>query len=236
MDTSGPSPAGVTRRGTVDKIRIIMDEGRTTLVVQHFLDELAVARGDADAGPVISALLGHSARRLQQLCNTLLYRSYPRLARPPIGLEAEELLGAVVERLLKALQATRPGTVRGFFALASRHMRWELNDLARRLDGREVPVDVHSIDVAAAPASDSGLGSDARRMLDAIEALPDDEREVLELVKIHGMTHEEAAGVLGVSAKTVQRRLNRALHLLVEGLEGPGPGPPPSCGPGEANR
>jgi hypothetical protein len=42
-------------------------------------------------------------------------------------------LSAVVERLLKALRAARPQTVREFFALANQHMRWELNDLARRL-------------------------------------------------------------------------------------------------------
>ena len=38
----------------------------------------------------------------------------------------------MIERLLKALRAARPQTVREFFALANQHMRWELNDLARR--------------------------------------------------------------------------------------------------------
>ena len=42
----------------------------------------------------------------------------------------------MVERLLKALREARPQTVRDFFSLASLHMRWELNDLARRLDER----------------------------------------------------------------------------------------------------
>jgi hypothetical protein len=112
----------------------VMDESRTTIVVQHYLDELAAASGDSDAEPVISALLGQSAHRLLLLCAALLYRSYPRLACPPLGLAAEDLLGAVVERLLRALRETRPGIVREFFALAGRHMRWELNDLTRRLD------------------------------------------------------------------------------------------------------
>jgi hypothetical protein len=48
-------------------------------------------------------------------------------------LQVDELLGAVAERLLKALREVRPGTVRQLFALADQHMRWELNDLARRL-------------------------------------------------------------------------------------------------------
>jgi RNA polymerase sigma-70 factor (ECF subfamily) len=51
---------------------------------------------------------------------------------------------------------------------------------------------------------------DARRMLEAIDALPDEEREVFDLVRIQGLTYAEAATVVGVSNKTIQRRLNRS--------------------------
>ena len=64
----------------------------------------------------------------------------------------------------------------------------------------------------------------ARRMLDAIDGLPDGEREVLDLVRIHGMTHAETAELLGVSIKTVQRRLQHALLLLAAELKDLGPG------------
>jgi RNA polymerase sigma factor (sigma-70 family) len=201
-----------------------MEQERTTFAVQRYLDELAGAQAGADAELVISALLGRSARRLERLCAGLLYRSYPRLAQPPLGLDAEEMLQSVVERLLRALRQTRPSNVRGFFALASQHMRWELNDLARRLDERGRPVDVHEIDVASPKSSDSGLPPSARRMLDAIDALPDSEREVLDLVRIHGMTHAEAAELLEISLKTVQRRLQHALLLLTAELSDLGPG------------
>jgi RNA polymerase sigma-70 factor (ECF subfamily) len=50
-----------------------------------------------------------------------------------VNRRADELLGAVVERLLEALRAVRLQTERQYFALANRHMRWELNDPARRL-------------------------------------------------------------------------------------------------------
>jgi len=78
---------------------------------------------------VIRALIDTSVSRLHLLCRTLLLRSYPRLARPPLNLQSEEILGAVVDRLLKAMREVRPTTVRQFFALANQHMRWELNDL-----------------------------------------------------------------------------------------------------------
>src|SRR5437879_9475742 len=147
-----------------------MDEERTTAVVQRYLDELAA---DAPAEPVVRALLDRAIRRLHQLCATLLHRSYPRLTRPPLNLQTDEMLGAVVERLLKALRKARPGTVRQFFALASQHMRWELNDMARRLDEQPAAVELNEALVSAPSSSDTGLTPDGRRMLEAIATLPD---------------------------------------------------------------
>jgi RNA polymerase sigma-70 factor (ECF subfamily) len=65
---------------------------------------------------------------------TLLHRSYPRLTRPPLNLQADELLGAIVERLLKALCGARPRTARQLFVPANQHMRWGPNDPARCLN------------------------------------------------------------------------------------------------------
>ena len=98
-------------------------------------------------------------------------------------------------------------------------MRWQLNDLARRLDERPAAAALAESGVAASPSSTaSGLSPDGRRILEAIEGLPEDEREVFDLVGIQGLTHAEAATVVGVSEKTVQRRLNRARFLLAERL------------------
>jgi RNA polymerase sigma-70 factor (ECF subfamily) len=55
-------------------------------------------------------------------------------------------------------------------------------------------------------------------MLEAIENLPEDEREVFSLVRIQGLTQAEVAEMLDISAKTVQRRLHRSLVLLTEQL------------------
>jgi hypothetical protein len=136
-----------------------MDQESTTAVVQRYLEELA---GDSPAEPVVRALLGRAVRRLHQLCATLLYRSYPRLTRPPLNLQTDELLGAVVERLLKALREARPASARQFFALACQHMRWELNDMARRLDEQPAAVELRDESVPAPASSDSGLSACAR--------------------------------------------------------------------------
>jgi RNA polymerase sigma-70 factor (ECF subfamily) len=193
-----------------------MSEDHTTAAVQRYLDALT---GDAPADPIIRALLDRAVGRLEMLCAGMLYSSYPRLMRPPLSLRTDEVLGAVVERLLKAMRAVRPRTVREFFALANQHMRWELNDLARRLDEQPVDVELREGLVPAPASSGSVLTPDARRILEAIEGLPEDEREAFSLVRIQGLTQAEAAEVLGVSTKTVQRRLNRGLLLLAERLD-----------------
>jgi RNA polymerase sigma-70 factor (ECF subfamily) len=192
-----------------------MSEEQTTAVVQRYLDELA---GDSPAEPIVRALMDRAVRRLHLLCASLLYRSYPRLAQPPLNMQADELLGAVTERLLKALREARPKNVRQLFALANQHMRWELNDLARRLDKEPSAVELCEGIVPAPMSTGSGLSPDGRRMLQAIGELPGDEREAFDLVRVQGMTHAEAAHVLGVSTATVKRRLNRGLRLLTEQL------------------
>jgi RNA polymerase sigma factor (sigma-70 family) len=193
-----------------------MSEEQTTLAVQRYLNALS---GDDPAEPIVRALLDRSVHRLQVLCANLLYRGYPRLMRPPVNLKPDELLGAVVERLLKALRAARPETVREFYALANQHMRWELNDLARRLDNQPAVGELYEGIALSAPSSVSKLSPNGLRMLEAIADLPDEEREAFDLVRIQGMTQVEAAEVLGVSRKTVQRRLDRALLSLSEALD-----------------
>ena len=202
-----------------------MPEENTTAIVQRYLDALA---GDTPAEPIIRELLGGAVRRLHLLCTNLLYQSYPRMMRPPLNLQSDELLDVVVARLLKALREVRPATVREFFSLACQHMRWELNDMARRLDEQPAAVELHEELVPEPASSGSGLSHDARCMLEAIDGLPEDEREVFDLMRIQGTALNEAAQVLNVSVRTIQRRLNRSLVLLAERLSDLRPDEPPA--------
>src|SRR5687768_81525 len=156
-------------------------------------------RGDAPAEPVVRELLAGSVNRLHLLCRSMLFRHYPRLTQPPLNLRPDEMLSAVSERMLKAMRQARPHTVREFFALANQHLRWELNDVARRLDKQAPAVEVRESFVAA-PGESSGsqLSPSAARILEAIANLPDEEREVFDLVRIQEMTQPEAAEVVGV--------------------------------------
>ncbi len=92
-----------------------MADENTTAVVERYLSELAAVPGDTPAEPIIRALLSSAVDRLHTLCGALLYKHYPRLTKPPLNLETEEMLSAVVERMMKALHKVHPGTVRQFF-------------------------------------------------------------------------------------------------------------------------
>jgi RNA polymerase sigma factor (sigma-70 family) len=196
----------------------------TTIAIQHFLDQLKGTAVDAPADPMVRDLLARAVTRLHWLCELMLQRDYPRLTRGPLNLTPDELLSGVVERLLKAMRKIQPETVRQFFALANRHMRWELNDLARRLDGERGAIELRDSQHAAPPDPiTSHPNANARRVLEALENLPDEEREVFTLMRVQGLTRAETAGVIGVAEKTVQRRLKRALIMLTQALHDFGP-------------
>ena len=148
-----------------------MPDEPTTAAIQRCLDAL---HGDASAEPLIRDLLGRAVQRLRVLCGTMLQRGYPRLTQPPLNLETDDLLDGVVAGLLKTLQKIRPQTVRQFFALANQHMLWQLNDLARRSDERPAAVELREGLVPAPASSESGITPDGRRMLEAIDNLPED--------------------------------------------------------------
>jgi hypothetical protein len=75
-------------------------------------------------------------------------------------------------------------------------MRWELNDLARRLDKQPVDVELNEGLVPAPATGVSGLSPEGRRILAANEGLPEGEREASHHIRIQRLSQTEAAQVL----------------------------------------
>jgi RNA polymerase sigma-70 factor (ECF subfamily) len=73
------------------------------------------------------------------------------------------------------------------------------------------------------PAADSERAAEARDELQALDralqALPEAAREVLLLVGVEGMPHDQAAAVLGTTPEALRQRLSRARTLLAEKLD-----------------
>jgi RNA polymerase sigma factor (sigma-70 family) len=201
-----PSPAALVR-----------EPDFIELAVQRCLNQLTISN-ETNAEGIVREIISVSADRLRLLCQSMLNRNYPRLASGPLNLRPEELLSLVVERLIKAMKFVDLVHFRQFFALAVKHLRWELNEQARAINRREY--ELLESDPVTQPAAEDGEqpSPTACRILEAIDALSHDHREVFELVRLQGMSQVDAARILGVSVKTVQRRLNRVLPYLCEQL------------------
>jgi RNA polymerase sigma-70 factor (ECF subfamily) len=75
-------------------------------------------------------------------------------------------------------------------------------------------------DAAARPAVDATQEWSARRheIAGALSRLSDQQREVLVLIGVMGMSYDETAGICGCAIGTIKSRLNRARLRLLEEL------------------
>jgi RNA polymerase sigma-70 factor (ECF subfamily) len=74
--------------------------------------------------------------------------------------------------------------------------------------------------VAGGPGPESlAIRSQEReRLLAALEQLPDEQAVVLELHRVDGLSHEQIACALGITAMASRKRLERALATLTRNL------------------
>jgi RNA polymerase sigma factor (TIGR02999 family) len=114
-----------------------------------------------------------------------------------------------------------------FFAISAKLMRRVLVEFARSRDSGKRGGDITRVTLDQATISPQGPGLDLIALDDALDALAEvDRREakVVELRFFGGLSVEETAQVLKVSAKTVMRDWNHAkvwlLHELKHGEQG----------------
>lgn len=196
-----------------------MHVGDTTL--QQLLDKASVNRPE-----LYDELLQRACERLRLLARKRL-RGFAALRR---WVETDDVLQQAMLRLHRNLKEVKPATVKDFFGLAALQIRRELLDLHRHFLGPEGEGANHHTDGAGKAADDEGgplnkVAEDGNLPVawdflhDLIEALPDDEREIVDLLFVHELTQEEAGQVLGVSLRTVKRRWQSARIALQEAIE-----------------
>jgi RNA polymerase sigma-70 factor (ECF subfamily) len=193
------------------------DSSQTT-ELQGLLERLAA--GEAKAS---DELIRRTCERLRKLTRQML-RGYPGVKR---WAETDDVLQSALMRLLRSLQEVRPGTPQQFFALATLQIRRELLDLARHYFGPQGAFAKHASNAHNDGASPdpSDTGQEPSKLAEwcelhrHIDELPPDEREVVNLLYYHGMTQVEAAALLGVTVRTVQRRWHASLLKLHEVLK-----------------
>lgn len=136
---------------------------------------------------------------------------------------AEDLAQEAWMKLAKAAPTMREDTrLRPFLFTIARnaflsHRRWSMLDLSRL-----VTVGLDTITaISGAPTPDEEH-EHARAVADlevALAALPLASREVLLLVGVEGLAHEEVATILGITPEATRQRLSRARAQLAEKLE-----------------
>jgi RNA polymerase sigma factor (TIGR02999 family) len=153
-----------------------------------------------------------------------LARRQLRRRRPGQTLTTTSL---VHEAFVKLVQGRVDTTDRAhFFALAARAMRQILVDYARqrrslKRGGDRAGVDLDADAIAVEVVADEMVEID--RALDRLESLDERLARIVEWRFFAGMTEEEVADALGVTARTVRRDWQKARAFLYRELRGAGP-------------
>jgi len=132
--------------------------------------------------------------------------------------DADDLLQETWLRIHEVRHTYRAGepVLPWLYAIA-RHIRVDHYRKAHRTGAREGRLEEGP--EAAAPPSGSGRTTDLEALL---APLPESQREVIEMLKIAGMSLEEVARATSSSVGSVKQKAHRAYEKLRERLSGPG--------------
>jgi RNA polymerase sigma-70 factor (ECF subfamily) len=192
-------------------------------VLQALLARLAA--GDQAAR---HELIGCAYQRLRRLASVILNESFPRLKTAPAALETTDVADEAALGMYQVLAEIQPATPRDFFRLAAQRIRWLLLGRAKQIDrARKEMVEIPPPGSADRPPDDDSMGV-LQALYHEIEALPDKEREVVDLLYFHGISQSDTAAILGVTERSVRRYWTAARLKLVQKLPSPLPTVPGS--------
>ncbi len=192
--------------------------------VEQLLADLQAGRLEARA-----ELLQAASDRLTAITRKLK-RSFPLVGRWE---QTEDVFQNASMRLYEAMARVEIQNPLHFFRLAALQIRRELIDMARRYEGPHGMGRNHFSQRISSDDSEKQVSwehgettynpvaiAQWAEFHNVIEQLPQEERDVTELLWYHGMSQDEAAEVLSVDARTVRRRWRAARLALHERLQG----------------
>jgi RNA polymerase sigma-70 factor (ECF subfamily) len=200
-----------------------MNDG-TTAAVQGALDRFYA--GDPAS---LNDLFAAANRRMERLAHTMLLNDRIRARE-----DTADIVQEASVRLLRALPALRDDKERRvesslqFFRLTACAMRRTLLDLGRHFTGTGgTGMSRENVSLASAstwhglePVDDASNATDELvqwcEFHERVEALPEELRDVFDLIWYDELTQEETARLLGVSIPTVKRRWRDAKLALIE--------------------
>lgn len=174
-------------------------------------------------------LINCACDRLRNLTRQML-NDFPGVRRWE---DTDDVFQNAALRLCSALKQVTPKTVSEFIRLAALQIRRELVDLARHYYGPQGHGAHHASNAGGANSDDSSVRSFAAadstyepsrlaiwsEFHQHVESLPENEREVFDLLWYQGLTRAEAATLLGVNERTVLRRWQQARIQVYRALQ-----------------
>ena len=152
-----------------------------------------------------------------------MLRRFPRVQRWE---ETDDVFCEAVAKLQNALKTIQPESSQHFYNLAATQLRRVLIDFARHYYGAEGMGAHHETgkidpDNGAPPKYEVADSHDEPATLiewsefhESVEALPEEEREIVDLLWYQQLSQEQAAEVLDVTTRTVRRRWQDARYKL----------------------
>lgn len=156
-------------------------------------------------------LISHSLERLQKLSRRM-FRKHPNLRTLE---ETDDIVQKLVIRLHKMLNDLCPENTASYFRLSSHNIRWVLKDLARSSAARhksqssgEESTSIRRNQLLNKQDPNGGPVNMAQwnDFYEKVEQLPDENKQVFELLWIQGLSQKEAADLLNIPLRTLTRK------------------------------
>lgn len=127
--------------------------------------------------------------------------------------EADDLVQETLAKAIANVDRFEPGTnLRAWLFTIMRNTFY--NSIQKR--ARESPAAADCASLQAVSNPDYASYIEGRRVMAAIERLPERHREILVLVVILGESYEDAAVICNCAVGTIKSRVNRARKMIIE--------------------
>ena len=190
----------------------------------------ALERLKSGDGTAKNNLLAFAQGQLQRMARKMLHGTSFVVVRR--WEQTDDVLQGTLVRLSRTIDQIPINSPKDFFKLAATNIRWELQTLRDKLNAKKADARWYQSDVQAdhkgGPPAHGNIADRAEarndgfmlvsRLLDEIETISEDDREMIDLVIIDGLTRKEAADTMGLALATFNRRYRDACTRLGEKL------------------
>ena len=144
----------------------------------------------------------------------------PRLRRFAHGLsrdaaDADDLTQAAIERALNSRDQWQPGTRLDSWAYRIMRNLWIDTVRSRSRKAAHEAPEEEGLNVGEDPRNRMDESLDLKRIMAAMERLPNEQREIVALILIEGFGYREVSEMLGLPIGTVSSRLVRGRTALL---------------------